>query len=123
MVCHIFWPKAKRSKATHGKRPQEQEPRKLSVISLKYTARDGGDALRAVAKQAAVLPGPTKQVYVSTNSSAFPKQNNQARFFSLRHEFPTQWYKFLHPLATDAAQTMLLALSKERFPFQYRARI
>src|SRR6202011_3228728 len=29
MVCHIFWPKAKRSKATHGKRPQEQEPRKL----------------------------------------------------------------------------------------------
>jgi hypothetical protein len=21
MVCHIFWPKAKRSKATHGKRP------------------------------------------------------------------------------------------------------
>src|SRR5260370_39972464 len=25
MVCHIFWPKAKRSKATHGKRPQERE--------------------------------------------------------------------------------------------------
>jgi hypothetical protein len=25
MVCHIFWPKAKRSKATHGKRQQEQE--------------------------------------------------------------------------------------------------
>jgi hypothetical protein len=25
MVCHIFWPKAKRSKATRGKRPQEQE--------------------------------------------------------------------------------------------------
>src|SRR5271166_2567597 len=25
MVCHIFWPKAKRSKAAHGKRPQEQE--------------------------------------------------------------------------------------------------
>src|ERR1700732_631255 len=32
MVCHIFWPKAKRSKATRGKRPQEQEPRKLSVV-------------------------------------------------------------------------------------------
>ena len=32
MVCHIFWPKAKRSKATHGKRPQEQEPRKLSGV-------------------------------------------------------------------------------------------
>ena len=25
MVCHIFWPKAKRSFAPHGKRPQEQE--------------------------------------------------------------------------------------------------
>jgi hypothetical protein len=32
MVCHIFWPKAKRSKATHGERPQEQEPRKLSGV-------------------------------------------------------------------------------------------
>ena len=32
MVSHIFWPKAKRSKATHGKRPQEQEPRKLSGV-------------------------------------------------------------------------------------------
>ena len=29
------------------------------VINLKYSARDGGDALRAVAKQAATLLGPT----------------------------------------------------------------
>jgi hypothetical protein len=53
---------------------------------------------------------------------SFPSQNNLLRFFSLRHEFPTEWYKFLNPLAADTAQTMMVALNKERFPFQYRGR-
>jgi hypothetical protein len=92
------------------------------VINLKYSARDGGDALRAVAKQAATLSGPTDQTSLSADSVSFPAQNNLARYFSLRHEFPTEWYKFLNPLAADTAQTMLLALTKERFPFQYRGR-
>jgi len=92
------------------------------VINLKYTARDGGDGLRAVAKQAAVLPVPSDQGAISTNPTAFPKQNNLVRLFSLRHEFPTEWYKFLNPLSADASQNMLLALTKERFPFQYLGR-
>src|ERR1700730_6040983 len=32
MVCHIFWPKAKRSKAAHGKRPPEPERETRSRI-------------------------------------------------------------------------------------------
>ncbi|HLQ25409.1 MAG TPA: IPT/TIG domain-containing protein [Acidiferrobacterales bacterium] len=92
------------------------------VINLKYTARDGGDVLRAVAKQAAVLPSPASQSPASQTAVPFPKQNNLVRFFSLRHEFPTEWYKFLNPLSTDTVQTMMLALTKERFPFQYRGK-
>jgi peptidoglycan hydrolase-like protein with peptidoglycan-binding domain len=92
------------------------------VINLKYTARDGGDALRAAAKQAATLPGPADQASVGVNGVSFPSQNNLIRFFSLRHEFPTEWYKFVNPLPADTAQTMLLPLIMERFPFQYRGK-
>jgi Tc toxin complex TcA C-terminal TcB-binding domain len=91
------------------------------VINLRYTARDGGNALRAVAKQAAVLPGPADQGIATMKSGSFPSQNNLVRFFSLKHEFPTEWYKFLNPLSTDIVQTTMLALTKERFPFQYRS--
>ena len=92
------------------------------VLNLRYTARDGGDALRATAKQAAVLPAPSLQTPIPHTPASFPKQNNLARFFSLRHEFPSNWYKFLNPLNTDTAQTMALDLSKERFPFQFRGK-
>lgn len=92
------------------------------VINLKYSARDGGDALRAVAKQTAILPGPTDQGRLTADSASIPAQNNLVRFFSVRHEFPTEWYKFLNPLGTDTAQTMLLALTRERFPFQYHGK-
>jgi hypothetical protein len=92
------------------------------VIALKYTARDGGDGLRAIAKQAAVLQGPANQPVEMSPAVSFPKQDNRVRFFSLRHEFPTEWYRFLNPPPADTAQTMLLALNKERFPFQYRGK-
>jgi hypothetical protein len=92
------------------------------IINLKYTSRDGGDALWAVAKQAAVLPGPVDQGTVSANSAAFPNQSNLVRFFSLRHEFPTEWYGFLNPLSADPAQSMSVALTNERLPFQYRGK-
>jgi Tc toxin complex TcA C-terminal TcB-binding domain len=76
------------------------------VINLKYTARDGGDALRAVAKQA----------------GAQQRQGDLPRFFSLRHEFPTEWYRFLHPVAAAPSQDMQMSLGIERFPFQYRGK-
>ena len=92
------------------------------VLNLKYTARDGGAALQAIARQAASLPGPADQGAISANSVPFPSQNNLVRFFSLRHEFPTEWYKLLNPPSSDIVQTMMLALTKERFPYQYRGK-
>jgi hypothetical protein len=46
-----------------------------------------------------------------------------ARLFSAKHEFPTEWYSFLHPAADeDIVQKLLLALTLERFPFQFRGK-
>ena len=44
------------------------------------------------------------------------------RMFSLRHEFPTEWYKFLNPAIPGSDQVMGLTLKKEHFPFFTRQR-
>src|SRR5207249_11401950 len=47
----------------------------------------------------------------------FRGQQGLARVFSLRHEFPTEWYRFLNPPVGAAGdQTMTLGLTKEHFP-------
>ena len=43
----------------------------------------------------------------------------QARLFSLKHEFPTEWYQFTH---TAAAAMGAFTLTKERFPFLFRGK-
>ena len=75
------------------------------IFNLKYTAREGGDILRGFARQAAVL-----------------LQQNLTRYFSLKHEFPTDWYKFLHPADQATSQTMSISLTIERFPYIYRGK-
>ena len=81
------------------------------ILSLKYTARDGGALLAAAARKA------------RTDSLKGPAQGTAplARWFSARHEFPNDWHRFLYP--EDAADTLALALDfgETRFPYQFRA--
>jgi hypothetical protein len=92
------------------------------VINLKYTARYGGDKLRDVARQAAVLPPPTPQP-ARASGVAFPaKQVDLRRLFSLKHEFPTDWYKFLNPPDNANSQSIQIGLGIDRFPYQYRGK-
>jgi GH18 family chitinase len=91
------------------------------VINLRYTARYGGDDLRDTARKAAVLP-PRPQQPFSGSSVVFPNQSNLQRLFSLKHEFPSEWYRFLHPADNASSQTMQIALDNSRFPFQYRGK-
>ena len=37
--------------------------------------------------------------------------------FSMRHEFPSEWYRFLHPAVAGAEQILAFTLGKDRFPF------
>jgi peptidoglycan hydrolase-like protein with peptidoglycan-binding domain len=93
------------------------------VFNLRYTARNGGDALRKAAKAAAILPaGTALQSMTAPSPKPALNQSNLQRYFSLRHEYPTEWYKFLHPAAgAPTPASMQINLGNERFPFQYRS--
>jgi hypothetical protein len=93
------------------------------ILNLKYTARDGGASLRDGARQAARMPIPPPQSGTGAQPASYPsKQTNLFRYFSLKHEFPTEWYQFLNPADPSEGQVMGFALSRERFPFQYRGK-
>jgi hypothetical protein len=72
------------------------------ILHVRYTARDGGDTLKKAAMDAVV--------------SAQPQDG--FRLFSLRHEFPNEWRRFLFPPETQSGQSITLNLTPERFPMQ-----
>lgn len=80
------------------------------VLHLRYTARDGGELL----KQGATAD-LTAAVNVIVRSA---EEKGLARMFSLRHEFPIDWNRFI----TAATQTLNFKLTQDRFPFQLRGR-
>jgi|GEM_PF-1136623 len=84
------------------------------IIKLNYTAREGGELLKASAKKAR-----NDEIKDADTSQLF-------RLFSFKHEFPTEWHRFLHPTNPAAnqsiVQTITLNLEQERFPFQFRGR-
>ena len=66
------------------------------ILHVRYTARDGGDVL------AAAVPPPSAA---------------GVRFFSAKHDFPSDWYRFLNPPALATEQDLNLKLTLDRFPF------
>jgi hypothetical protein len=83
------------------------------VLHLRYTAREGGELLKTTA---------IAELNVAVN--AFVRSEGQkglARAFSLRHEFPSEWHRFLNPPpGATADQTLTLALTQERFPLLFQ---
>lgn len=83
------------------------------VLHLKYTARDGGAALRAEAQRVLDEQVPP------------PGTAPLARLFSLRNEFPTEWHRFLHQPQPreDGERVHRITLNlRDRFPFLFRGR-
>jgi len=79
-----------------------------AILHFKYIAREGGDPLRQAARQE-LSSGP---------------QDGRARLFSVRHEFPTEWSRFLDPTSgADQKQATTLDLGAERFPYQFRGKV
>ena len=79
------------------------------IMQIKYTAREGGDALKLNASDN--LNNKINEVLVSL------KDKGLMRIFSARHEFPNEWYQFLNPALTTDDQVLSVNLSKDRFPF------
>lgn len=75
------------------------------ILHLKYTAREGGEALRAEANTALASPS-----------------GDLVRLFSAKHEFPTEWHRFLNPPEAQPDQSVTLGLSPDRFPFQFQSK-
>jgi hypothetical protein len=74
------------------------------ILHLRYTARDGGQAMSdaAEASVASLL--------------ADASTRRLRRFFSLRHEFPTEWNRFVNSQAS-AMTTITVDLGMTRFPY------
>jgi hypothetical protein len=76
------------------------------ILHMRYTAKDGGEALRSAASESArrLLEEPP----------ADSESRGLVRLFSLRHEFPSEWHRFVssprsgnNVLTVDLAQTRL----------------
>ena len=74
------------------------------VLHISYTARNGGEVLAGKAR-----------TDLSTN---LPQ--NAARLFSLKHEFPNEWYKFMN---SGAAQELTFNVKTEHYPFFMRGKL
>ena len=96
---------------------QDQELRQFDydtisdvLLHLRYTARDGGGLLKAAAIDR------LKAIVAESEDVPLP------RLFSARHEFASEWYKFLRPLESESKHVLKLSLIRERFPFPFRNR-
>ena len=76
------------------------------VLHVRYTARDGGAPLKSAAKAA------LKEAIGA--EAARP----QTRMFSMKHEFPTEWYQ----LTRTAAASCTISLVQERFPSLFKGK-
>lgn len=80
------------------------------VLHLRYTAREGGEPLRKAA---------TEELSTAVDAAVrSAEQQGLARSFSLRHEFPSDWHRFLNPPAGQTGdQPIRINLEKARFLF------
>jgi hypothetical protein len=84
------------------------------VLHLRYTARNGGEPLKSAAAS-----GLTAAI-----SDVVRREGDQgvARAFSLRHEFPTEWYRFVNLAQANGDHIQQFVLSKHRFPLLFQGR-
>ncbi len=78
------------------------------VLHIRYTSRQGGVAL-----QKAALTSLTK--WLETEAS-----KPQARLFSLRHEFPSEWNRLQSVADNNGDHKQPFSLTRQRFPFSFQ---
>ena len=83
------------------------------VVHVRYTSREGGSQLRSQAEQE-----------LQTMLNDFVRVEGQRglrQMFSLRHEFGTEWARFLGSVA-EFKRSLTMPLTRERFPFLFQGR-
>ncbi len=85
------------------------------ILHLRYTARDGGDALKVQVEQE--LDEAVNQMGLAEG------RRGLFRWFSLKHEFPSEWQHFLRaPDAATGDRVQTFPLTSDRFPYLFRGR-
>jgi Tc toxin complex TcA C-terminal TcB-binding domain/Neuraminidase-like domain/Salmonella virulence plasmid 28.1kDa A protein len=79
------------------------------VLHLRYTSCEGGETLKTAAIDHLME-------YVQ-NASELSQREGLFRMLSLKHEFPNEWYRFLHPEPEAESQVLVLGNLRERLPF------
>lgn len=81
------------------------------ILHLRYTAREGGGLLK---KQA------TSELETAINEIALSEgERGLANLFSARHDFPSEWHRFL---GATGIQELRLQLTEDRFPHVFSER-
>jgi len=75
------------------------------IMHVRYTAEENGTL-----KEAALANLKTYFANV-TDSPSF-------KIFDLKHDFPSEWHRFLHPANPDDGNTMEMKLSSNHFPYR-----
>jgi hypothetical protein len=78
------------------------------ILHLKYTAKENGGLF----KESAVTN--IKDFIMNTAELA---DQPLMRLFSMKHEFSTEWHKFLHPSVAGSDQILNITIGSERMPF------
>ncbi|TMQ11220.1 MAG: hypothetical protein E6J91_23955 [Deltaproteobacteria bacterium] len=85
------------------------------IVRLRYTARDGGDALKAAAL--GQLDAALKAMEVQDGRTGL------YHYISARQDHYDDWYRFLHPPENQTAdQVLALELARDQFPAALRDR-
>ena len=82
------------------------------IIHLNYTAREGGDTLRA--KAVAEFKASINELALAENKKGL------FRVYDLKREYSDKWYKFLHPANSTDDQQIIIDDLSDRLPFFVR---
>ncbi len=83
------------------------------VMHVRYTSREGGSQLRVQAEQ---------ELQTMLNDFARVEgKRGLTQMYSLRHEFGTEWSRFLGAVTGDK-RSLTMPITKERFPFLFQGR-
>jgi hypothetical protein len=86
-----------------------------AILHLRYTARDGGTGFRDA------TIGDLQQKIAGMMKLA-EGRGGFYRLFSLRHEFPTEWNRFITQADSNGKHIQDFSFAKDRFPFFFQGR-
>ncbi len=85
------------------------------ILHVRYTARDGGDVLKAGA-----IDSVDSAYALGALATGLTDVPGPLALFSARHEFPDAFHAFLYPAEAATEQSLVLALDTDRFPSTFR---